>query len=119
MNPIHIPHQTGNLLVVEFCDNDFSYNIKEALESLYKDTENIYNHSLDMIKRYLVIHVEAEMAKKSCLRNWESSSYREYLERITVSFRKDLPKIEPEGETVDHGGGSAAIDIVTGYAFTF
>lgn len=110
-----------SLLVVELCDNDYGYSIKDALEHLYLDTENIYNHSTDAIKQYIIAHIDGRLGKNSALTNCKHNSERikKYLSKMRVTFSRELPRNEPDGETVDHDGGSAAIDLALGYAFTF
>lgn len=111
----------SSLLVVEFGDNDFGHYIKDALESLYLDTENIYNHSTDSIKKYIIAHIIGCCGKKYALwaSNFDEISTKKYLEKIKVSFRRELPKNEPDGKFVDHDGGSAAINLATGQVFNF
>lgn len=111
----------SSLLVVEFGDNDFGHYIKDALENLYLDTENIYNHSTDSIKRYIIAHIIGCCSKKHALwkSDFDENSTKKYLEKIRVSFKRELPRYEPNGEFVDDDGGSAAINLATGFTFVF
>lgn len=110
-----------SLLIVEFGDNDFGHAIRDGLDSLYEDVENVYNHSTDAIKEYLTAHVLCRFRKQYAL--WglylDEVSNKKYLSDMRVTFCRKLPTYEPEGELVDHNGGSAGIDLATGYSFTF
>lgn len=110
-----------SLLIVEFGDNDFGYDIKDALDSLHADTENIYNHSTDAIKEYIIAHVIGKNRKRAALRkdSFVESDFQKYLNDIQVTFRRTLPRNEPDGDFIDHDGGSAGIDLANGYSFTF
>lgn len=110
-----------SLLIVELCDNDYGEDLRTALEDLYLETDNIYNHSTDAIKQYIIAHIIGKTWKRAALedRSFNEERDRWYLDQIHVTFRRELPRYTPDGEFVDHGGGSAGINLATGIAFNF
>lgn len=110
-----------SLLIVELCDNDFGNSLREALEELYKDVANVYNHSTDAIKQYIIAHVICNCWKRAALyeNEFNEQHYRKYLSKMRVTFRRELPRYTPSGNFVDHDHGSAGINLATGIAFNF
>ena len=125
-----------NFLVVELGDNDFSYRMQSALEELrdyWASEGNIQHHCAYSIKNFIVAHVVSYDWKKRCLEgDWREhaapgevrfdESLIIYMQDIRVTFREKMPTYTPyedDQTLIDHGGGSVAMDLNTGYVFQF
>lgn len=124
-----------NFLVVELGDNDFRYQIVSALEELknyWAEQGNIQYYCPQSIKNYIIAWLVSYDWKQRALNgDWKdknSASYVgpdissiKYFQHLRVTFREKLPTYDPYDETTvkDDDGGSAAMDLHTGYVFSF
>lgn len=118
-----IPQQRAfNNIVVRLCDNDFGYKIKLALDDF---VANGLHKMLDPMQAEA--HIRFMVAAMSTTHRMDMEDPHDDDGRLvsmgkTLSYLKDGMRLTyddkiPEGE--DHDGGSAYIDIHTGFSSTF
>jgi len=104
-----------NFIVAELCDNDFGYDLCQALRSLMDDAGGV-DFCPHVAKAYIVEHMLSAYKRKLILKGTSGYSSPEYIEeyfnRMKVTFRDKLPTYDIEGKyQIDHDGGSAYYDI--------
>lgn len=119
----NMPSQRAfNNIVVRLCDNDFGYKIKQELEVF---VANGLHKMLDPMQAEA--HMRFMVAARSVTHRMDMEDPNndeprlEHMKR-TLSYLKDCMHLTyddkiPEGE--DHDGGSAYIDIHSGFCSTF
>ena len=102
-----------NYLVVELCDNDFGYQLQEAVTKAH----SVLGKEATT-RQYKVCVVQMTVAL-CCIsdafynRVQSLDSNFEYLnERVNVKYQQDAPD-------EDHDGGSVAVDLNSGYIWRF
>lgn len=116
-----------NFLIVEFGDNDFGYQIAEALKELatYWTNNNVQYYCPYAIKRFLIVAVSSYYWKKNALEgaeDWQDFSISKWLSGMRVTFRQHMPTYThypDDTAVIDHDGGSAGLNLHTGETFTF
>ena len=104
-----------NFIVAELCDNDFGYDLREAIRQLMDDAGGI-DFCPHVAKEYIVEYIVSAHVRKTILRGQKGYSkaehIRDYMNKIRVTFRDKLPTYDINGEhTINHEGGSAYYDV--------
>lgn len=119
----NVPKQRAfNNIVVRLCDNDYGYKIKQELDVL---VANGLHKMLDPLQAEAYIRFMVAARSVTHRMDMEDphddASRMEHMKK-TLDYLKDGLRLTyddkiPEGE--DHDGGSAYIDIHTGFSSTF
>ena len=102
--------QSPNYVVVFLCDSDFSAPLEFALSTIWDYAKRVRDS--DTVESYKQT-VIALMTAYCKLRDYNTDHVEQYLQtKLSVVFSDVAP-------SVDHGGGSAAIDCNLGYIWRF
>lgn len=111
----------NNFLVVMLCDNDYGATLKEVLEYLWVN-ENWQRWDTFIWKNSIINCYAAARLQRNCMGNIENN-LKDML-KYCMPYLKQTLRVtfeETRQKTVDsdHDGGSCAIDLHTGFAWTF
>ena len=113
----------SNFLILELCDNDYGHDLKEALEELVLETENVQDHTVQTIKSFVIEHVIFQHKKWDILfRNcdFDEERSRSYLtNHLKVYWSEKFPLHYYEGRPVDHDGGSVCLNVAMSEVYLF
>ena len=110
-----------NFIVVRLGDNDFGNKMEQALLDLIN--EHGLNFCPVIAKRYIIEYIIGRITLKEIASGVDPDehrlqSFRDYLNKMTVTFNKKLPTYTPDGEqTIDDDGGSVYYDVNLGKVF--
>lgn len=98
-------------LVLQLCDNDFAETLKQTLEHL-----EFHDHKKEPVSKLQVINL---LAGFCLIRNY--SWVDVYCPESVGKYFKNRLKVEytDVAPSLDHDGGSAALDTCTGYVWNF
>ena len=114
-----------NFLVADLGDNDYGHYLLEALIDYTLTVKHVHDHSVDIIKSYLIEHVIFQRITRSLLTNHgafppDKESYtRDYLvKHLKVYWSEKFPTYDGV-HPMDQDGGSVIHNVWTKETYTF